>query len=74
MSVLLSVAAARQSPDAAAAQAAPVGAGAECPAQEGSGKTTRPGAAKPAATLPDVLLRVGEKTKRRDPSKLFVHH
>lgn len=73
MSSLLSVATAWQSPDAAAAQAVSVSTGAECPAQESQGQTTQPGAEKPAAPLPEVLLSTGEKTKHFDPTDLAVY-
>ncbi len=61
VSALLSVVAAWQPPDAAAAQAASVSAGAEYSAQEGQGQTTQLGAEKSAATLPKVLLSTGTK-------------
>ena len=67
------MAAARQSPGADAAQAASVGAGAECPAQEGQGQTTQPDAEKSAATLHKVLLCPGEKTKHYNPTEPVMY-
>lgn len=68
--VLLSVAAARQSPGATVAEATPISADAERPAQKRQGETSQPGAEKSTAALPKVLLSTGEKTKHYNATDL----
>ena len=62
MPVLLSAAAARQPPRAAAAQEAHGGPRAQCPVAGGPGETPQPGPARAAAALPERLLHTGETT------------
>lgn len=73
MSVLSPVAAARQSPLSAAAQAASVGADPERPAQAGAGQTTQPDAEKAAAPLRRVLVSTGESAEMQTHTHTPVH-